>query len=185
MSDQTKQTLAAGASIRVERAANTFLLAAAEAPVAVELYRHGAEFLSVTEAGAGYKFKSEDGMTAARITNNTAGPVEVQFFMVSGDTEVQVADADGKRAALTTTAHEVTNADAQLVAANLKRSYLEVQNNHATASIYLKTGAGAATTTNTVKIKAGGSYWFAVAPTNEVRVIGDVPSNTQVIVVQG
>lgn len=185
MSDQIKQTLAAGQSIRIERSANVFLLAEAGAPVEVALYRHGNEFLNIAEAGAGYKFSSADGMTAARVTNNTAAAVDVQFFVVNGDTEIQVGDANALRGALTTEAHTVTNADGQLLAADLKRDYLEIQNNHATDAIYIKTGAGAATTTNTIKIKAGGSYWFGRAPTNEVRAIGDAIANTQVIVMRG
>lgn len=185
MSDQITQTIAAGASLRVERFANFFLLAETDAPVSVALYRNGTEFLSVEKTKAGDKFRSNDGMTAAKITNPNASPVEVVFFMAQGDTDVQVGDANSRRGALTTTAHEVTNADAELVAADAKLKTVEIQNNHATAAIYLATGSGPVTTTNGVKVGAGDCYTYPIAPTNGVRAIGDVASNTQIIVVKG
>lgn len=78
----------------------------------------------------------------------------------------------------------VTSASGSLLAANPGRQYLLIQNQHATASIYLKFGAAA--TTAGIKIPPGGNYEPSPAvPTQEIFAIGDTASNTTITVVEG
>lgn len=89
-------------------------------------------------------------------------------------------------AAFANTAATVTNASAQLLAANTSRQYLMIQNKDAAGDIYINFGAGAATTVNGIKIPAGGYFeWFGCVPTSAVQAIGSTASNTNVLTVQG
>ena len=84
------------------------------------------------------------------------------------------------------TAKTVTNASAQLIAANASRTYLMVQNRDASGSIYLNWGAGAATTTNGVLIGPGGAYEMSEAQsTPAMQAIGSIASNANVLVTEG
>lgn len=187
--DIFEQTIAAGETVRVERSAARFMVAEADDTVRITLYRNGAAFFDAPmKAGEGGRV--EGGFGAISIANETGDALAVRVFITPEDVDVQVRDGirvetvnNGR--ALVTSQETVTNADAQLCAADADAKYLLIQNNHATDAIYVKTGAGAATIANGIKIKAGGSYEFAVAPTNEVRAIGDAAANAQVIVVRG
>lgn len=89
-------------------------------------------------------------------------------------------------AAFANTAKTVTNATAQLVAANTSRQYLLIQNKDASANVFINFGAGAATTTNGVRIPPGGSYETPnVTTTQAIQAIGDTASNPNVVVVEG
>lgn len=84
------------------------------------------------------------------------------------------------------TAKTVTNASAQLLAANSNRQYLLIQNRDPSGSLYVNFGAGAATTANGVQIGPGGSYELdLVVPTTAVQCIGSTASNPNVLVVEG
>ena len=78
----------------------------------------------------------------------------------------------------------VTNASAQLLAANANRQYLLIQNNGA-GDIYVNFGA-AATLANGIKIAAGGAFELpGTVSTQQVFAIGSVASNTAVITLEG
>ncbi|CAN7402700.1 hypothetical protein LJR129_002489 [Acidovorax sp. LjRoot129] len=81
----------------------------------------------------------------------------------------------------------VTNASAQLLAANAARQYLLIQNKDTAGNLYISFGAGAATVANGVRIIPGGSYELpgGVCTTQEVRAIGDIPSNANIVTVEG
>lgn len=91
-----------------------------------------------------------------------------------------------KSAGFATTAPAVTNASAQIVAANAGRQYLLIQNNHSSASIYLNFGA-AATVAGCIKIIPGGAYELGagVVTTQAVNAIGDTANNAAVVIVEG
>ena len=79
----------------------------------------------------------------------------------------------------------VTNASAQLVAANTARQYLLIQNNSATGNIYVNFGA-ASTTANGVRISPGAAWELALCvSTQQIFAIGDIASNPNVLVTQG
>jgi hypothetical protein len=80
----------------------------------------------------------------------------------------------------------VTNASAQLLAANASRKYLLIQNN-GTGDIYVTVDGTAATTANGVRIAAGGgSYELStVVPTGQINAIGSIANNPNITVVEG
>lgn len=120
------------------------------------------------------------------VDNDVANPVPVD---IQGATitagEVSLTGAT-HRGAFTNTQKTVTNADGQLLAANAARRYLLIQNKDASAQVWVKFGAGAATTANGVLIAPGGSYELqGYVSSDEVRAIGDVASNANVVTVEG
>lgn len=80
----------------------------------------------------------------------------------------------------------VTNASAQIKAANGGRQYLLVQNNHPSASVFLNFGA-AATLTSCIKVIPGGAFELGagIVSTQAIHAIGDVASNAAVVVLEG
>lgn len=80
----------------------------------------------------------------------------------------------------------VTNASAQLLAANAAREYLLIQNKSASGTIWVGFGAGAVTQANGVRIIPGGFYESGfVCSTQEVQAIGDIASNADIVTVEG
>ena len=80
----------------------------------------------------------------------------------------------------------VTNASAQLKAANLARRYLLIQNNDASGVVYVTLDGTAATTAKGIKLDPGGSYECqGYAPTGAVFAIGSIASNANVLVLEG
>lgn len=144
-------------------------------------------------------------LAGLEVTLGNIGDIEAAFdrieIDVTGADTVQVGIGNGQarynrsqgsvavtnvRGAMTNTAPTVTNASTTLVAANATRSYLLIQNNHASADVYVRLDGAAATLTTGVKIPAGGSYELVgFVPTGAVTAIGSVASNTSVVVVEG
>lgn len=82
-------------------------------------------------------------------------------------------------------AKTVTNASAQLVAANTARKYLLIQNNDTVGNIFVQFGSAAGLTTG-VKIAPGGAYEMSdVQSTQAIYAIGSIASNANVVVVEG
>lgn len=80
----------------------------------------------------------------------------------------------------------VANASGQLIASNTSRTYLLIQNKDAAGNVYLNFGAGAATVANGIRIQPGGVYELnANISTQAIQAIGDIASNTNVLVVEG
>lgn len=98
---------------------------------------------------------------------------------------MQLSVNSATRSTFGNTAKTVTGTSAQLVAANASRSYLLIQNNHATEPIYVNFGA-TATASNGVKIAAGGSYELNCnQASNAVNAISGGGSNASIVVVEG
>jgi len=80
----------------------------------------------------------------------------------------------------------VTNASGQLLAANLARQYLLIQNKDTAGNLYVGFGAGAATVANGVRIIPGGALELVgVCTTQAIQCIGDIASNANVVTVEG
>lgn len=168
-----------------------FRLLAATDPVTVTFYRNGAEVAEADHVGEGYaeKFRLE-GFDRFAIVSATAQTL--QFVARLGndvlyDTpptgDVQVTNVNG---AFTQSQKTVTNASAQLLAANAQRRYLLIQNNDASGDVYINLTGVAATTANGIKIAAGGSYECqGFAPTAAITAIGSIASNANVVAVEG
>lgn len=87
-------------------------------------------------------------------------------------------------AAYTTTTPTVTNSSTTLLASNTSRKFLTIQNNDASGIVYVNFGAAA--TTAHLKIMPGGSLFInSAAPSNDVRAIGSIASNANVVVISG
>lgn len=79
----------------------------------------------------------------------------------------------------------VTNVNASLVAANLTRQYLLIQNKDASGSIYINFGS-AATVSNGVLIAPGGAFELSgVVSTQQIFAIGSIGSNANIVTVEG
>lgn len=86
----------------------------------------------------------------------------------------------------TQTTKTVTNASAVLVAANANRQSLLIQNKDTSGSIYLRFGAAAATVADGVEIGPKGFYEAGpIVDIQEIRAIGSIAFNANVIVVEG
>jgi hypothetical protein len=78
----------------------------------------------------------------------------------------------------------VTNASASLLAQNLARKYLLIQNKDASGDIYINFGA-AATVANGLKIAPNGAYELnANMLTAEIFAIGNIANNPNIVVIE-
>lgn len=88
-------------------------------------------------------------------------------------------------AAFVNTQKTVTDASAQLLAANATRQYLLIQNKDAAGNVYIVFGA-AATVAAGIKITPGGSFEIPnTQSTGAIFAIGDIANNANVVVVEG
>lgn len=79
----------------------------------------------------------------------------------------------------------VTNTSTSLVAANLNRDYLLIQNKDTTGIIYINFGA-AATSANGLRIAPGASFELnSNILTAQIFAIGDIASNANIVVIEG
>lgn len=89
-------------------------------------------------------------------------------------------------AVFTTSAPTVTSTSGSLLSSNTSRKSVLVQNNHASATIYLSFIAATAATTSMLALGPGQSLYLAgIIPTAQINAIGSVASNTSVVVVEG
>lgn len=135
-----------------------------------------------------------DPMAFDRVEIDVQAGDTVQVGIGNGQTRYNRANAsvvvtsnkNPQTAAFANTQKTVTNASAQIVAANATRQYLLVQNKDAAGIVYLNFGAGAATAANGIKIAAGGVFEMAgVQSTQAIQAIGDIASNANVVLVEG
>jgi hypothetical protein len=85
----------------------------------------------------------------------------------------------------TNTAATVTNASAQLIAANPLRQYLLIQNNDTSGSIFLEFGS-AATLTDGLRLGPLEAFEMATTQSSQsIFAIGSIASNTKIVIVQG
>jgi len=185
-------TLAAGVFVDFNELAAFFRLLVAPRPdLSVIFMRNGAEVGRAENIGAGYaettaqpfdriRMKSEGGGTVAFVTR-VSGEVR---YDTPPNGQVTVTNTSGEVANSQKT---VTNASAQLLAAKVGRRYLLIQNKDAAGVVYISFGAGAATTSNGLKIAAGGSFVADAnfCPENEIQAIGDIANNANVVVIEG
>lgn len=120
------------------------------------------------------------------------GASAISGVMIAGDIDfkddqfvgvVSVANVNG---AFVNAEKTVTNASAQMLAANAARRMLIVQNKDAAGNIYVTLDGAAATLTNGIKIAPGSSLILDVyAPVGAVMAIGSIASNANIVVVEG
>jgi hypothetical protein len=90
---------------------------------------------------------------------------------------VSVTNLPAKQGSYTQTKPAVTNLSSQLVAAKVGRRYLLVQNNDATANVYVNLTGAAATVAGGIRLVPGGVLELAAfPPTDAVTAIADQPT---------
>lgn len=175
--------IAAGGSLNMTIRGEKFLVKATTGPLDVT-WRGGK--LTALEAGQGYNVRK--GFDMLTLNNSGAGAITGTIQIADDDfidNRIAGSVSVTSGATFVPTAPGVANASGVLLAANASRSYLLIQNNHATGNIWL--GFGVAAVANVgVKIAAGGYYEPAgKVPINAINAIGDVAANALVAVVEG
>lgn len=183
-------TIAGGASVEFTEAADFFRLLSAAYAVDVKFYREGREVADAPGVTGGYAERFPVPFDRVRISSATTQTIqfverlgsEVFFDNANGYVTIQNVNGPWTQAQKT-----VTNASAELVAANASRRYLLVQNKSSSGILYLNFSGAAATAANGLKILPGGSYETAggFAPSGSITAIGDIASNADVVVVEG
>ena len=96
-----------------------------------------------------------------------------------------LANKQPQSASFSNVNNNVTNASAQLLAANTARQYLLIQNKDSAGTIYVTFGA-AATVANGVYIAPGGAYELTGAiSTQPIFAIGSIANNPNIVTVEG
>jgi hypothetical protein len=191
------QTFAAGGLTWEHNAPGKyFTILAATSPVDIAMFKGGKKLdfgdikgvLSGIEIGGNQEGVDFD---RVQVTTTAAGTVTIgigngQVRYNRGAASVDVLSQEPVRTgAVTQAAATVTTASAVLVAAKSNRKYLLVQNKSLTGNIWLVFGA-AATQALGIKVVPGGFYELNQAiPTQEIRAVGDIASNPDVVVVEG
>ena len=149
--------------------------------VTVIFYRAGVEVSRAEGVGEGYAEKFNAG-TFDRIRIQARPPTGQ--VTVSGSVTVGNFPAD--RGAFTQTQRTVTNASAQMLAANASRRYLLIQNKDTAGIVYVNLQGSTATVANGLAIEPGGSLELqGYVPSGAITAIGSIASNANVISVEG
>lgn len=184
-------TISAGQTLEYFEPGDFFRLLEAADPLSVTFYRNGAEVSEAENIGEGYaeKFRVGD---FDRIRISSATTQAIQFVVRFGQDvfydkpPTGAVTLSGMQGAYTQAQKTVTNASAALLAANTQRRYLLIQNNDASADVYVTLDGSTATTGKGIKIAAGGSIELAnYCPTGAINAIGSIASNSNVVVVEG
>lgn len=184
-------TIGAGQTLEYFEPGDFFRLMEASGPVSITFYRQGKEVSEAENIVEGYaeKFRVGD---FDRIQIYSATTQALQFVIRLGQDvfydksptgDVQLV---GQQGAFAQAQKTVTNASAQLLAANQTRRYLLIQNNDASGDVFVTLDGGAATTAKGIKIVAGGSYECAgYVPSGAIFAIGNIASNANIVTVEG
>lgn len=183
-------TLTAGQTVEFYEPGDFLRLLKADSPVKIEFYRNGAEISEADGVTTGYAEKLRTGdFDRIRITSATAQTISFVtrmgtdvFFDAPPTGSVTVQNVNG---AFTQAPATVTSASAQLLAAKATRRYLLIQNNDSSGDVFVRLDGAAATLTNGIKIPAGASYEISnFVPTGAIMAIGNIASNSNLIVVE-
>lgn len=105
-------------------------------------------------------------------------------FQAGVNASINAVNQTEVRKAFSQAQNSVGTTAVQVLAGNVNRDYLLVQNTHASATIYINVSGVTATTANGVKVGPGGSYELATTvPTGAISVISDTAA-TPVMVVE-
>lgn len=183
-------TINAGDPLQINEPGDFFRILAATDALNLRFYRNGKEVAEAEQIGAGYAEEFAQGFD--RLVIESATTQAIQFTVRLGNRVFFDAPPTGNvnvvnvRGAVTQTQKTVTNASAQMIAANTARRFLLIQNKSASGTLYLNLSGVAATTANGLQIGPGDSLSLeSFVPTGAVHAIGDIASNPDVVVVEG
>jgi hypothetical protein len=179
-------TINAGSLLEYTELGDFFRILNASSPMTITFYRQGKEIARSEGVAGGYaeRFQIEP---FDKLTIQSAATQTIQFVSRYGAQVFYDLPPFGNiNGAFAQSQKTVTNASTELLAANLYRRYLLIQNKDSVGSVYLKFGNTAATTANGVRIPAGGSYEITnFAPNDAIQAIGDAASNANIITIEG
>lgn len=177
--------LDAGQGVEFAELGDFFRLLHASQALKVRFYLGGREVAIADGVTGGYAEQFREKFDRVRLESATAQ--SVQFVVRDGNRVDFDQPPNGNvSGAFAHAAHVVTNASGQLLAANVVRRYLLVQNNDAGGDVWVRVDGAAAVVGQGVKIAPGGSWEIAgYVPTGAVMAIGSVASNANVVTVEG
>lgn len=190
-------TMLAGGRLQVDAPSRFFRIMEATASVSVFFYQQGKEVARSEGVRQGYAETFDQEFDRLVIINGATGQ-SIQFAArqsseiaydlppVGNVNVVNVAGVMPSQSAATQAQRTVTNASAQLIAANAARSFLLIQNKSLTGTIWLNLAGAAATQANGVKLEPGESLELSGVrlPSGAVFAIGDIASNADVASVE-
>ncbi len=186
---QINTTISAGQRLEFFDRGDFLRILSATYNLTVEFYKNGIEVAEATNIGAGYAEKFAEWFDKIAITSDTTQAIQVVIRLgndVRYDTppngNVTIIAA---ASTFTNTQKTVTNASATLVNANAGRRYLMIQNNDPSGDIYVRLDGIASTLVTGVKIAAGGALELQnLVPSTAITAIGNIASNTNIVVVE-
>lgn len=125
------------------------------------------------------------------VIQDASGSANVGQILIAGKEFVDnrtygVTSLTGQQGAFTNSQKAVTNSSNQLLAANANRRYLLIQNNDPVGIIYVRLDGGVASSSTGVTIQPGGSYELqGYVTSGAITAIGSIPSQSNVVVVEG
>lgn len=184
-------TIGAGERIEFSEEGDFFRLMQAADPITVEYFANERRVVEAEEVNEGYAEKFET-QKFQRVAITSATTQQLQFVIRNGN----VVDYDqpptgsviveNNAGPFTQQQKTVTNASGQLLASNVDRRYLLIQNNDSTGIVYVNIAGAAAAAASGLKVLPGGSYECqGYVTTSAINAIGDIASNPNVVVVEG
>lgn len=188
----------AGQRLVVNEVGRFFRVLEADDPVNVTFYLGGKEVARAELVKAGYAETYNDGgFDSLAITSPTAQVVQYAVRLQStvdydkapvGDTQVLnvVGVSPSQTLTGTQTAENVTSASTSILSALAGRTYLFIQNKHATGTIWINLMGIAATQANGIRLEPGEFFEMAGnrVTAAAITAIGDIASNTDVVAVE-
>lgn len=184
-------TIQAGTFQEFYEVGDFFRLLACNDAVTVEFFLQGAEISEAVNVLAGYGEQFKDGRKFDRVRITSATTQAVQFVTRDGaevryDRGAASVTIQNTAGAFAQAQRTVTNASAQMIAANAARRYLLIQNKDASGDIWVNLAGAAAASASGVLIPAGGSLELqGYVCTGAIFAIGSIASNVNIVSIEG
>ena len=166
---------------------NYFHLLETAASVDVDFLRNGGVVSEARNMEFGFFSKPEDGFDSLGFQSATTQAIKIAVGFGDGGYNRTTGSVQiiGQADTMTQTAPPVTNASGLLLAANASRRLLIVQNNDTVGNVFLNLAGAAATVAGGLQIAPGGSLILDThLPASAIYAIGDIVSNTKVVVIE-
>jgi len=179
--------LTAGQRLNFHLGGDYFHLLETTGPVDVDFLRRGAVESEARDMEFGFFAKPSFGFDELAFDSATTQTIKIAVGFGDGGYSRTTGSVQiiGQADTMAQTAPAVTNASGLLLAANASRKLLVVQNNDTVGNVFLNLAGAAATVAGGIKIEPGGSLILDThLPASAIYAIGDIASNTKVVVVE-
>ena len=182
--------LSAGQTVRFYELGNFVRVLNATALLTIRTYKNSAILTEAVDVTGGYAEQFDEPYQSLEIYSATAQTVQIASRLGS---QVYYDQAPTGNVSLVNpvlgvganTNVTVTTASSLILAANANRKYLIIQNKDASGNIYINFGA-TATVANGLKLPPGASYELdSNVLTAAINAIGDIASNTNIVIITG